>query len=58
VAVVQYTYAHKQYIERHNTDNTYNTKIRKSAGRDASLQVLPWHLPYSWGKSTGQPQWG
>jgi hypothetical protein len=35
VAVVQYTYTHKQYRERHKTNNTYNNnnKIRKSAGR-------------------------
>ena len=32
VAVVQYTYTHKQYRERHKTNNTQNnTKIRKSA---------------------------
>jgi len=32
VAVVQYTYTHKQYREQHKTNNTYNnTKIRKSA---------------------------
>jgi len=29
VAVVQYTHDHKQYRERHKTNNTYNnTKIR------------------------------
>jgi len=40
VAVVQYTYIHKQYIERHKTNNTYNnTKIRKSAGRAPSLRL-------------------
>ena len=33
VAVVQYTYAHKQYTEQHKIYNTFNTKIRKSAGR-------------------------
>jgi len=21
-------------------------------------QVLPWHLPYNWRKSTEKPQWG
>jgi len=26
VAVVQYTYTHKQYRERHKTNNTQNTK--------------------------------
>jgi len=59
VAVVQYTYTHKQYRERHKTNNTYNnTKIRKSAGRAPSLLVLPWRLPYNWGKSTEKPQSG
>jgi len=28
----------------------------KSAGRAPSLRVLPWHLPYNWGKSTEKPQ--
>jgi aspartate-semialdehyde dehydrogenase len=38
VAVAQYTYTHKQYTERHKTNNTYNnTKIRKSAGRAPSF---------------------
>jgi len=30
----------------------------KSAGCVLSLRVLPWHLPYNWGKSTGKPQSG
>ena len=48
VAVVQYTYTHKQYRERHKINNTYNnTKIRKSAGRAPSLRILLWHLPYN-----------
>jgi hypothetical protein len=33
VAVVQYTNTHKQYRERHKTNNTYNTKIMKSVDR-------------------------
>jgi len=57
MAVEQYTYTHKQYRERHKTNNTYNnTKIRKSANWAPSLRVLPWHLPYNWGKSTEKPQ--
>jgi hypothetical protein len=56
VAVVQYTYTHKEYRERHKTNNTNNTKIRKSAGRAPSLRVLPWHLSYNGGKSTEKPQ--
>jgi hypothetical protein len=31
------------------TNNTYNIKIRKTAGRAPSLRVLPWYLPYNWG---------
>jgi len=59
VAVVQYTYTHKQYRERHKTNDTYiNTKIRKSGGLAPSLRILPWHLPYNWGKSTEKPQSG
>jgi len=46
VAVVQYTFTHKQYIEQH--------VIGKSAGRSTALRVLPWHLPGNWGKSTGK----
>jgi len=49
---VQYTFTHKQYTERHKTNNTYNTKIRKSASRATSSWVLLWHLPYNWGKIT------
>jgi len=30
----------------------------KSAGRAPSVQVIPWHLPYNWGKSTEKPQSG
>jgi len=30
----------------------------KSAGRAPSFWVLPWHLPYIWGKSTEKPQSG
>ena len=30
VAVVQYTYTHKQYRERHKTNNTKNTKIHRT----------------------------
>jgi len=29
-----------------------------SAGRAPSLRVLPWYLPYIWGKSTEKPQSG
>jgi len=49
VAVVQYTFTHKQYIEQHN-------ELGKSAGRAPSLRIIPWYLPYNWGKSTEKPQ--
>ena len=41
--------------------NTHNNKILTSlwsAGRAPSLGVIPWHLPYNWGKSTEKPQLG
>jgi hypothetical protein len=52
LAVVQYTFTRKQYIEQHNS------LIRKRTDRALSLRVIPWHLPYSWGKSTEKPQSG
>jgi len=60
VAVVQYTFTHKQYTEKHNRHKQYteqhNSLIRKSADRAPSLRGIPWHLPYNWGKSTEKPQ--
>jgi hypothetical protein len=55
---------HKQYTERHETNNTLNnTKILrktqqfwKSAGRAPTWRVIPRHLPYDWGKSSEIPQ--
>ena len=44
VAVVQYTFTHKQYREQHNS------LIRNSADRAPSLRGIPWHLPYNWAK--------
>jgi len=32
--------------------------IGKSAGRAPSLGVIPWHLPYNWGKNTENPKSG
>jgi hypothetical protein len=32
--------------------------ILGSAGCAPSLRVIPWHLPYKWGKSTEKPQLG
>jgi len=33
-------------------------KFWNSMGRAPSLQVIPWHLPYNWGKSMEKPQSG
>jgi len=49
VAVVQYTFTHKQYMEQHNL------LIRKSAGRAPSLRDIPWQLPYNLGKKHRKP---
>jgi len=60
VAVVQYTFTHKQYIEQNNRHKEYieqhSSLIRKSADRAPSLRSIPWRLPYKWGKSTQKPQ--
>jgi len=60
VAVVQYTFTHKQYIDQHNRHKQYNEQqnslIRKSADRAPPLRSIPWHLSYNLGKSTGKPQ--
>jgi len=48
VAVVQYTFTHKQYTELHKTNNTRNnTTVWESAGRSPSWLVIHWHLPYN-----------
>jgi len=46
------SFAHKQHAEKHNE------VIGKCAGRAPSLLVIPWHLPYNWGKRTEKPQSG
>jgi len=62
VAIVRYTFTHKQYIEQHNRHKQYieqyNSLIRKSVDRAPSLRGIPWHLSYNWGKSTEKPQSG
>jgi len=46
VAVVQCTFTHKQYTERHKRDIKQATqKFCKSAGRAPSLRIFPLHLP-------------
>jgi hypothetical protein len=50
------------HIHRNNTQNeTKQThrkiqKFWKSAGLAPSWPVIPWHLPYNWGKNTENPQ--
>jgi hypothetical protein len=42
-------------------NNSYKEKLGSkvgSAGRAPSLRVIPWNLPYNWGKSTEKPQLG
>jgi hypothetical protein len=52
------------YTQTNTKNNTKQTihkttqNLWKSAGRAPSLRVLPWHLPYNWGKSTEKPQSG
>jgi len=48
VAVVQYTFTHKQYIEQHNY------LIGKSVDCAPSLQVIPWQLPLQLKKKHGK----
>jgi len=50
----KYTFTHKQYVEQHSRHKQYieqhNSLIRKSADHAPSLRVIPWQLPYNWGK--------
>ena len=51
VAVLVYTFTHKQYIAQHNRQKQYTEKhsslIRKIADRALSLRGIPWCLPYN-----------
>ena len=49
----QYTFTHKQYVEQYKTTIHTTHQFWKSAGHAPSWLVLPWHLPYNRGKSTG-----
>jgi len=42
VAVVHYTYTHKQYTERHKTNHRTTQKLWKSTDRAPSWRVIPW----------------
>jgi hypothetical protein len=52
----------KQYIEQHKWHKQYTEKhnsiIRKNADRAPSLEGIPWHLLYNWGKSVEKTQSG
>jgi hypothetical protein len=58
----------QQYSTHLHTNNTQNDTKQKihittqqlweSAGRAPSWLVIPWHLPYIWGKSMENPQSG
>jgi hypothetical protein len=53
----QYTFTQTIYRTTQITTEQHKYKLMwKSAGRALSLQVLPRHLPYKWGKSTEKPQ--
>ena len=68
---VQYTFTHTHththshthtHTHTHSTQNDTKQTIRRTTqkfwkceGRAPSLRVLPWHLPYDWGKSTEKP---
>jgi len=56
VAVVQYTFTHKQYIKQHirQKQKQQNLLIKRSADRAPSLRGISWHLPYNWGKRHGK----
>jgi len=41
VAVVQYTYTHKQYTERHKTNNGTTQKIHKTTQKLGRVRAVP-----------------
>jgi hypothetical protein len=49
VAVVQYTFTNKEYIEQHKTNNTKkNTKILEEYWPCPVFgSYIPWYLPYN-----------
>jgi len=51
-----YTQTVHRTTQTNNTQN--NTTIWEHAGRALSWLVIPWHLPYNWGRSTEKPQSG
>jgi hypothetical protein len=56
----KYTEYRERNIHNNVTNYTYITILKKlnnlgSAGLATPLRVIPWHLPYDWGKITGKP---
>jgi hypothetical protein len=47
-------YTQTVHITHRKKNNTEKGKLG-SAGRAPSLRVIPWHLPYKWGKSRENP---
>jgi hypothetical protein len=46
------------HLHTNGTCTTIKKKKKGSAGRATSLRVIPWHLPYNWGRITEKPQLG
>ena len=51
-----YTHANNTQDDTKQKIHRTTQKFWKSAVRAPSLRVLPWHLPYNCGKSTGKHQ--
>jgi hypothetical protein len=62
VAAVQHTFTQNTengiYITINKLNIHNNKKLTnvRSVGRAPALRVIPWHLPYNWGKSMEKPQ--
>jgi hypothetical protein len=52
------THLHTSNTQNDTKQTIHRTiqKVWKSAGRAPTWRVIPWHLPYNWGKSTEKPQ--
>jgi hypothetical protein len=53
IALLRFSFDFPSYITitKLNTHNNKKLTNLWSSGRAPSLQVIPWHLPYNWGKS-------
>ena len=51
-------YTNNTQNDTKQTIHTTTQQFWKSAGRAPSWLVIPWHLPYNWGKRTEKPQSG